>query len=101
MADHEGGVQVEVVDDGLHVVQDRVPLPRSVAGQPVAAQVHGDDPVRAGQQRRDRVPVQQGAAQTVQEQDRGSVAAVVADGKADWTVIDGQVVRCHENSPDG
>lgn len=67
----------------------------------MAAQVHGDDPVRAGQQRRDRVPVQQGAAQTVQEQDRGSVAAVVADGKADWTVIDGQVVRCHENSPDG
>ena len=54
----------------------------------MAAQIHGDDAVRAGQQRRDRVPLQKGAAEAVEQQNGRSAAAVVADGQRHRTIND-------------
>ncbi|MEO3872808.1 hypothetical protein ABGB18_28680 [Nonomuraea sp. B12E4] len=58
----------------------------------MATQVHGEDPMGAGQQRGDRVPVQEGAAQAVEQQHGSLAAAVVADGQGDGTVVDDHVV---------
>lgn len=84
-----------MVDDRLYVVEGGLPVPRAVARAAVAAQVHRDDAAGAGEQRRDGVPVQQGAAEAVQQQHGRPVAAVVADGQVDGAIVDDQVLRCH------